>query len=112
MPQSQVKRKDKSALMRFGRVGEVKQPVSVNALPHLGHIGVTIKRINQKAGELPARFELGATCDAPFVFDNEKWAHPVNVEPFQMALAPVTNGDFADFVEDFSCFSSASSAFL
>lgn len=43
---------------------------------------------------------LGATRDIPFVFDNEKWAHPVELEPFGMAPAPVTNGEFAAFVDD------------
>lgn len=45
-------------------------------------------------------FMLGATLDSPFVFDNEKWAHPVKVKPFRIARAPVTNGEFAAFVED------------
>src|SRR5499427_9114992 len=45
-------------------------------------------------------FYLGATPDQPFVFDNEKWAHPVAVRPFRMARAPVTNAEFAAFVED------------
>jgi iron(II)-dependent oxidoreductase len=45
-------------------------------------------------------FLLGATRDEPFVFDNEKWAHPVEVRPFAMARAPVTQGEFAAFVED------------
>lgn len=45
-------------------------------------------------------FQLGATPEAPFMFDNEKWAHPVEVAPFQMARAPVTNAEFASFVED------------
>src|SRR2546427_1251139 len=43
---------------------------------------------------------LGATPDQPFVFDNEKWAHPVEVAPFRMARAPVTNAEFAAFVAD------------
>src|SRR5262249_15176680 len=43
---------------------------------------------------------LGATVDEPFVFDNEKWAHPVRVEPFVLARAPVTQAEFAAFVED------------
>jgi len=42
---------------------------------------------------------IGATPDFPFVFDNEKWAHPVEVKPFHIAKAPVTNGEFAEFVE-------------
>jgi len=51
--------------------------------------------------EIPGgTFEFGAVRDAPFVFDNEKWAHPVEVHPFKMARAPVTNAEFAEFVED------------
>jgi len=51
--------------------------------------------------EIPGgTFELGAVRDAPFVFDNEKWGHPVEVHPFKMARAPVTNAEFAEFVED------------
>ncbi|HSN42073.1 MAG TPA: selenoneine synthase SenA [Burkholderiales bacterium] len=46
------------------------------------------------------RFILGATPDMGFVFDNEKWAHAVEVAPFSMARAPVTNAEFAAFVED------------
>lgn len=45
-------------------------------------------------------FQLGASPDEPFVFDNEKWAHAVVVEPFAMARAPVTQQEFAAFVED------------
>lgn len=45
-------------------------------------------------------FALGATDDEPFVFDNEKWAHPVEVAPFRIASTPVTNAEFQQFVED------------
>jgi iron(II)-dependent oxidoreductase len=44
-------------------------------------------------------FRLGATPRAGFVHDNEKWAHGVAIEPFRMARTPVTNHDFAAFVE-------------
>jgi gamma-glutamyl hercynylcysteine S-oxide synthase len=44
-------------------------------------------------------FQLGASPDAAFVFDNEKWAHPQTVAPFRIARAPVTNAEFAAFVE-------------
>lgn len=39
-------------------------------------------------------------ADGSFVFDNEKWAHPVDVRPFKIARAPVTQGEFAGFVDD------------
>jgi iron(II)-dependent oxidoreductase len=47
-------------------------------------------------------FRLGAEPhpEPPFVFDNEKWAHEVHLEPFQIARAPVTQGQFLAFVED------------
>src|SRR5207245_705024 len=52
-------------------------------------------------GSVPGgTFMLGATRDLPFVFDNEKWAHPVEVQPFAIARAPVTNAEYARFVED------------
>src|SRR5262249_32224355 len=35
-----------------------------------------------------------------FVFDNEKWAHPVEIAPFGIARAPVTQAEFARFVDD------------
>jgi iron(II)-dependent oxidoreductase len=44
-------------------------------------------------------YKIGATLDLPFVFDNEKWAHPVKLRPFRIAKAPVTNAEFAAFVE-------------
>ena len=44
-------------------------------------------------------FRLGAERDAPFLYDNEKWAHPVRVEPFSIAKAPVSHAEFAEFVD-------------
>lgn len=51
--------------------------------------------------EIPGgTFPLGASPDDPFLFDNEKWGHEVTVAPFRMSRAPVTNAEFAAFVED------------
>jgi iron(II)-dependent oxidoreductase len=50
--------------------------------------------------EIPGgRFLLGAVREEPFVFDNEKWAHLVEVPPFAIARAAVTQAEFAEFVE-------------
>ncbi|MGI9516509.1 MAG: selenoneine synthase SenA [Pirellulaceae bacterium] len=46
------------------------------------------------------QFLLGADRDAVFAFDNEKWAHPVTVDPFAMSRQPVTMHQFANFVDD------------
>ena len=35
----------------------------------------------------------------PLVFDNEKWAHAVRLEPFAIARQATTNGEFEAFVE-------------
>ncbi len=45
-------------------------------------------------------FLLGSPPGTSFVFDNEKWAHPVTIAPFRMARAPVTNAEFLQFVTD------------
>jgi iron(II)-dependent oxidoreductase len=42
---------------------------------------------------------LGAREQDGFVFDNEKWAHEVDVKPFRMARSPVSNGQFLEYVE-------------
>jgi iron(II)-dependent oxidoreductase len=58
------------------------------------------------AGDLPGDVEvpggtfwLGSPPNAAFLFDNEKWAHPVTVAPFRIARAPVTNSQIAAFVD-------------
>lgn len=44
--------------------------------------------------------ELGARPRGGFVFDNEKWAHAVELQAFGIDRRPVTNKEFAAFVED------------
>ena len=58
------------------------------------------------AGALPGdaavpggTWRLGATAADGFVFDNEKGAHETALAPFRIARAPVTNAEFAAFVE-------------
>jgi iron(II)-dependent oxidoreductase len=80
-------------------------------------LGWPAPRLSEAAGEAPARraagpwpgdvaipggvYRVGAERDpAPaFVFDNEKWAHDVELAPFRIARAPVTQGEFAAFVD-------------
>jgi iron(II)-dependent oxidoreductase len=51
--------------------------------------------------ELPGgRFLLGAMRNTGFHFDNEKWAHPIRVQPFRIARAPVTNREYLEFVRE------------
>ncbi len=44
--------------------------------------------------------ELGARPRDGFVFDNEKWAHPVEVADFRIAREAVTQAEFGAFVKD------------
>ena len=43
-------------------------------------------------------FLLGAPREQRFAFDNEKWSHPVVLEPFRIARRPVTNAEYRKFV--------------
>jgi gamma-glutamyl hercynylcysteine S-oxide synthase len=61
---------------------------------------------HRSAGALPGdvavpagMWRLGSTPADGFVFDNEKWAHEVPVAAFRIARAPVTNAEFAAFVD-------------
>ena len=45
------------------------------------------------------RWRLGSTQEEGFIFDNEKWAHEAVLAPFRIARAPVTNQEFAAFIE-------------
>jgi iron(II)-dependent oxidoreductase len=51
------------------------------------------------AAVLGGPWRLGSTATDGFVFDNEKWAHETALAPFLIARAPVTNAEFAAFVE-------------
>ena len=47
------------------------------------------------------KFWLGANPgEGTFVFDNEKWMHRVHVPAFRIARAPVTQAEFAAFVDE------------
>lgn len=46
------------------------------------------------------RYVIGASPADGFVFDNEKWAHTVELPRFRISRAPVTNAEFTAFVED------------
>ncbi len=68
---------------------------------------LTAENARPSGGPLPGDVEisggtfiLGAPPDLPFVFDNEKWAHPVAIHPFRIARAPVANGEYVAFVEE------------
>jgi iron(II)-dependent oxidoreductase len=45
-------------------------------------------------------FRLGARRNSGYVFDNEKWAHPVELQPFAISRTPVTNAEFLGFVRE------------
>lgn len=46
------------------------------------------------------RHRLGAEQGVDWAFDNEKWAVDVDLRPYAIARAPVTQGEFAAFVAD------------
>ena len=45
-------------------------------------------------------FLLGAPRNTGFHFDNEKWAHAVEVRPFRITRTPVTNQQYLEFVRE------------
>jgi gamma-glutamyl hercynylcysteine S-oxide synthase len=59
------------------------------------------KDTRMRDAEIPGgTFRLGSTPVMPFVFDNERWAHPVEVKAFAISRTAVMNAEYAAFVED------------
>jgi iron(II)-dependent oxidoreductase len=51
--------------------------------------------------EIPGgKFTLGSAPEQHFAFDNEQFAHEVEIAPFAISKTAVTNGEFKCFVED------------
>ena len=57
----------------------------------------TPRDLEMSGGEFPLGSIPG---QEDFVFDNEKWAHEVEIAPFNIAKAPVTNAEYLGYVED------------
>ena len=70
-------------------VADQTSPTEIDAGPWPGDVDIP-----------GGKYIIGASRDTPFVFDNEKWAHEVELQPFRIARAPVTNGEFLQFVEN------------
>ena len=50
--------------------------------------------------EIPGgKFMLGARPSEGFVFDNEKWAHEVEIAPFRISRSVLTNAQYLAYVE-------------
>lgn len=70
--------------------------------PDIGRAGHCILDAGGLSGDacIPGgTFMLGASQQDGFVFDNEKWAHRIEIEPFHIARAAVSNGDYLKFVQ-------------
>jgi iron(II)-dependent oxidoreductase len=93
--------------MHAEALGYTRQTHGYAAPPLNDALPATALPAEPEGGPLPGdvavpggTFLLGASPDDGFVFDNEKWAHAVDVAPFHIARAAVTNAEFAAFVED------------
>jgi iron(II)-dependent oxidoreductase len=46
-------------------------------------------------------YVIGSSANDGFIFDNEKWAHRVDVAPYRIARAATMQQEFAQFVDDY-----------
>ncbi|HUP95379.1 MAG TPA: selenoneine synthase SenA [Burkholderiales bacterium] len=73
---------------------------SAPATAHRAQPEMSEERSSGDAQIAGGEFLLGADSHDGFVFDNEKWAHPVTLRPFRMARSATTNEQYRAFVED------------
>jgi iron(II)-dependent oxidoreductase len=72
---------------------------TVNYSPHDEAQLPALKGQGGEIGVDGGSFALGSSPDDGFVFDNEKWAHPIAIAPFRIDRECVSNAAFARFVE-------------
>ncbi len=78
-----------------------RQTLAYRAPPSSAAVAVAATGPLPGDAEIPGgRFMLGAMPDQAFAFDNETEAHPVELAPFRIARAPVTNAEYAAFVDE------------
>jgi gamma-glutamyl hercynylcysteine S-oxide synthase len=64
--------------------------------PHKGTTGPLTGSVSVPGGT----YVIGSQANNGFIFDNEKWAHRVDVPPYRIARAVTTQQEFARFVDD------------
>ena len=102
---------DDRSLQYFAALSALHECMHAEAFTYtrqtLGYAAPYPTRASSQAGPWPGdvvvsggRFRMGASEGAAFAFDNEKREHAVEIAPFRMARAPITNAEYAAFVED------------
>jgi len=71
----------------WGGVSTVKKP------------DFSIDGVKKRVYVPPGTFYLGAKKSDKWVFDSEKWEHPVRTEAFYISTTCVTNQEFSEFLE-------------
>ena len=103
-----VRDPESTALQYFVRLATFHEDMHAEAFHYtrqtLGYLDpVDLKAKNEKNEsdiDMPGgKFMLGAKPSGRFVFDNEKWAHEVEIAPFRIARSVVTNAQYLAFVE-------------
>ena len=80
-------------MMTLQTLGLPAPPIDARAPP------VSVAELARDVAFPGGEFVQGTQC-AAFVFDNERCAHRVRVAPFAIASRPVSQGEFAAFVEE------------
>jgi iron(II)-dependent oxidoreductase len=108
-----VREPDSEALQYFVRLATFHEDMHAEAFlytrqtlgysePDFDFQSMDVDATNRLKGDIElsgGTFMLGATPADGFVFDNEKWAHPVELAAFRIARSPVTNAAYLAFVD-------------
>jgi ergothioneine biosynthesis protein EgtB len=85
--------------MRGEALSNTLQTLGVSAPPRLASSSIP----SWSQGEIRfsgGTLQLGAEPGTEFVFDNEKWAHPVYIAPFSLDSTLVSNAQYAEFIKE------------
>jgi iron(II)-dependent oxidoreductase len=82
-------------MLQLLQMVERYEPVEIDPTPASEPVADGPEMVRVEGGEV----EIGAPAHG-FAYDNERPRHQVELEPFWIDRAPVTNGDFAEFVAE------------
>jgi iron(II)-dependent oxidoreductase len=80
-----------------------RQTLGYPAPPFAGSLTETQGDATARTGSVSVpggTYVIGSQANNGFIFDNEKWAHRVDVPPYRIARAATVQQEFARFVED------------
>ena len=89
-------------LLNYGRITPEQATATASAAEGEASSAAGVREVGPLDGDVlipGGEYMLGGVPSQPWLFDAERYAHPVHVPPFEISRAVVTNGEYKLFIE-------------